>query len=503
MDTIAHELFHSFQFAFDAHEEKWWTEASATWSEYFIEKTWYGLMESYNPQAFDPAPHSLKTLTLEGGQHEYAIYLFPLYLSKKYGDKIIADIWQYCTQAGALDAVDTALLSESGGQGGGSPLDECFKKFVLMNYDQNLEKLEHYPERVDTMALHNVEELDMPEKMPYAKAIELLPLSARYWRFTNKIRDPKALPHVLFDLRKFKENKKLTVQAVILTQTFEEKIEDWTGLDEKSICINNEDENFSAIGLVLGNADRQSTLSPELKVYVNDMECDDCYAKITRRDYTENHSWGPTHRGTVILENEATIYVSLEAGIFSATPGQYAQVLNMPYGSTTYQGKSLKVLDFKARDFRESIYGNSVERKEKKGDHAEIVMPSLPTLKIKGPDGKPLQFKPYPVLMVYFEAQTGKVKYVLVPEVEIKFLWDGKEPASYKVRSLTQGESSQSVQVQGIGSVKKIYQVKSGDGVENFNGDGEYTWERKSSGLSEYKKQTYRWQIHRKKSGKK
>ena len=175
MDTIAHELFHSFQYAFDSHEDKWWKEASATWSEYFIEKTWYGLMENYNPEAFDPDPNSLKTLTFEGGQHEYAIYLFPLYLSKKYGNKIIADIWQYCTQAGALDAIDTALLGESGGQEEGSPLDKCFKKFVLMNYGQDLEQVEHYPERVDTMPLHSVEELNMPEKMPYAKIIDLCP----------------------------------------------------------------------------------------------------------------------------------------------------------------------------------------------------------------------------------------------------------------------------------------------------------------------------------------
>jgi len=130
-------------------------------------------------------------------------------------------------------------------------------------------------------------------------------------------------------------------------------------------------------------------------------------------------------------------------------------------------------------------------------------MPSIPTLNIKGPNKQPLQFKPYPVLIVYFEAQTGKVKYALVPELEIKFLWDGKEPGSFNVRSLTQGESSEQIKLQGIGSVNKIYQVKSGDGVENFNGDGEYTWERKSSGISEYTKQTYRWQIHRKKSGKK
>jgi hypothetical protein len=511
MDTIAHELFHSFQFAFDSHEDKWWKEASATWSEYFIEKTWYGLMESYNPQAFDSEPHLLKTLTLEGGQHEYAIYLFPLYLSMKYGNKIIADIWQYCTQAGALDAVDTALLSEGGGLAGGSPLDECFKKFALMNWDQfeDYQGKETYPVQIDTLMLHGAEEkVFMPEKKnPYIKEIELPPLSARYWRFYKKYEHPEdqnALTHFLFDLRKFKENKKLTVQALIFfIKDNKFKLEDWTSREERSFCVNRKDEDFSEIILVFGNADREKTLTPELDVYVNDMECDDCYAKITRRDYTENHSWGGNNHLTQIFEKEATIYVSFEPGIFSATPGQYAQVLNMPYGSTTYQGKSIKVLDFKARDFMERISSSGVERKEKKGDHAEIVMPSLPTLKISGPDNQPLQFKPYPILMVYFEAQTGKVKYALVPEVEIKFLWDGKEPASFNVRSLGQGESSQSVQVQGIGSVKKIYQVKSGDGVENFNGDGEYTWEQKSSGLSEYTKQTYRWQIYRKKSATK
>ena len=136
-------------------------------------------------------------------------------------------------------------------------------------------------------------------------------------------------------------------------------------MDEKSICINNEDENFSAIGLVLGNADRQSSLSPELRVYVNDMECDDCYAKITRRDYSEYHNVGKNDQLTQIWEKEATVYVSFEPGFFSETPGQYAQVLNMPYGSTIYQGKSHKVLDFKARDFTERISSNGVQRKER------------------------------------------------------------------------------------------------------------------------------------------
>jgi hypothetical protein len=44
--------------------------------------------------AFDRKKFLLKTITLEEDSHEYGIYIFPYYLSTKYNDKKIGDIWK-------------------------------------------------------------------------------------------------------------------------------------------------------------------------------------------------------------------------------------------------------------------------------------------------------------------------------------------------------------------------------------------------------------------------
>jgi hypothetical protein len=77
--------------------------------------------------AFDRKKFLLKTITLEEDSHEYGIYIFPYYLSTKYNDKKIGDIWKVCGgDLQALDAVEEVLEGN---------FRDVFKEFALLNYD--------------------------------------------------------------------------------------------------------------------------------------------------------------------------------------------------------------------------------------------------------------------------------------------------------------------------------------------------------------------------------
>lgn len=111
--TLVHELFHVFQYTYDVKEfgvitnYKWLSEATATWAQHH-----------YSPagdsgKEHRAAPHFLDRPELPlyevNAGHEYGAYLFFLYLTQKYGDQIIRNIWNATLSAGALDAVNNVI----------------------------------------------------------------------------------------------------------------------------------------------------------------------------------------------------------------------------------------------------------------------------------------------------------------------------------------------------------------------------------------------------------
>jgi Family of unknown function (DUF6055) len=91
--TAAHEFFHAVQYSYDAEDDRWLMEATATWME---ERLADGANDNrqYLPygQVKDPAA----PLDSYGGGalNQYGNWAFFEYLSKKYGTKIVRQIWE-------------------------------------------------------------------------------------------------------------------------------------------------------------------------------------------------------------------------------------------------------------------------------------------------------------------------------------------------------------------------------------------------------------------------
>jgi hypothetical protein len=144
--TVAHEFFHSIQFGIDFSEEeltvigsttferRYWMEMSAVWME---EETYTSINDyyAYLPAFFDFPMASLQRFRALGDNHPYGAVVYPLYLSQKFGAKIIQDIWLKCGQLGAgpdfLAAANVVIDSASNHTMNWA---KAYREFALWNY---------------------------------------------------------------------------------------------------------------------------------------------------------------------------------------------------------------------------------------------------------------------------------------------------------------------------------------------------------------------------------
>jgi hypothetical protein len=119
--TLAHEMFHSSQFAMDITEHLTWMEMSAVWME---EEVYDNINDYYlfDYLFFDNPRVSLQFMdTLNAGNplnfHMYESVFFPIYLSEKYGRDVIKAVWQHAEALGVgpdyLEAVSEVVDSAS------------------------------------------------------------------------------------------------------------------------------------------------------------------------------------------------------------------------------------------------------------------------------------------------------------------------------------------------------------------------------------------------------
>jgi len=145
--TVAHEYFHSCQFAYDSGENSWWMEMTATWAE---DEVFDLVNDNYNYLTgwFNDPQTSLLNNTPYGG------FVWPRYISEVFGDATIEAIWDECITLQALNALDNVLA------GNGSSRDESFANFAAWNWitgsrddGTHYEEGQSYPQ-VPTMRTH-------------------------------------------------------------------------------------------------------------------------------------------------------------------------------------------------------------------------------------------------------------------------------------------------------------------------------------------------------------
>jgi len=465
--TLAHELFHAFQFAFDQDEDDWWMEGTAVWAENY-ENREHNLEQDYIPDAYLASLNRLDTMTNDDGLHPYGIYLFPYHLSSEYGDKIIADVWTKCISQSSLDAVESAL--------GGVLLDDCFKEFALRNSDVGKHK-GYYTDSGGALKLfahHKEKKQDIaPQELPVL-AIDMTvpPLSAVYYRLKNKCK-PEVTPHLLFDLEDFARNERLTIQAIIDPDGKAED-QDWSDLKEKDFCINSPDENFENITLVVASSGRESTFFPTLTIFMDAEGCDEAYAIISRRDYAIHKDSYSTQE----WEKEAKVYVTFDRAIKSPMMGPSGAML-----LTMYPIKSVRFLYGSALE--KMVSGNSTETRQ--DDAMQALKPVLPEVQMGNQMLNPV------FLMLVSDPKTGKVEYVYLPPIPVKISWDDGKEDEFSVRGVSSSEGSADKPM----LISSDYLVKFGDGASRLGGNGVEEHTQQGTSSYEYSKKTFDWEIVR------
>ena len=124
--TIAHEFFHAIQFRYSSDFTlRWWMEQSAVWME---ERVWSDVNDylAYLYYFFGQNTTSLDNNDLFNN-YMYGAALWPMYLSKRFDDGIIKDLWEYLATTGTLSISTFEDVIPVG-------LPDAFNEFAVWNY---------------------------------------------------------------------------------------------------------------------------------------------------------------------------------------------------------------------------------------------------------------------------------------------------------------------------------------------------------------------------------
>ncbi len=270
--TLAHEMFHAFQYSYtwSLANSRWWAEATAVWAEDFIYKGFNS--EQRTLKHFLPYPN--KTLyDNHPNPFKYGAYIFPYFLSQNSGAQTIKNIWEDCNYSGCLDAIDSNITDGFKGQ---------WKEFTLWNY--NINPVRYYEDENGFSTISSSKNIgdiflagDDTIPIPAIK-----PLSAQVIRLTNLI-DLNTYKQLIFkDLKDFTNlSDKASIKAVIYLKDRTNKVEDWTDLEERVFCLacddNNDEcvpEELDYVVLIFSNADITNDLaSSEIKTEGKEEAC--------------------------------------------------------------------------------------------------------------------------------------------------------------------------------------------------------------------------------------
>ena len=144
--TVAHELFHSVQFGYDAFEKAWLKEATATWIEDEVYDTIndnYQYLESWFQRpwmALDATPSEA------GYNHWYGSWIFFRYLSEHHGGpSIVRRIWDYSVLFDSRQGDFSFGAIEEAISDFGSSFADVFVKFHVTNLLKTVQPY-HYEE---------------------------------------------------------------------------------------------------------------------------------------------------------------------------------------------------------------------------------------------------------------------------------------------------------------------------------------------------------------------
>jgi hypothetical protein len=288
--TLAHELFHSFQFAFPsaecAREPGFLKEGTATWAGDYV----------YRRDHRDPAvPEHTKAYKLlsvpegpfaQSGYHAWAFYR---YLSEKAPGRasLIRTIFERAATSKAIDAVDAAI------PGGFRERYREFTRFAW-NHEPLTDDFASWDEfrtepvgtklvQVKIGADGNQTRTPLPERGSYA------PLSRAYFR----VKVDKAVRWLRFD-NPYAGNPAFGVQALVsVNGKFKSAFEELSDEKERTWCRDKADENVDQLIVMISQRRPGTTDSPPLA------------PTVTARAKCKDPGYGGTFSGRADYKPEA------------------------------------------------------------------------------------------------------------------------------------------------------------------------------------------------------
>ncbi|MDI6817248.1 MAG: DUF6055 domain-containing protein [Actinomycetota bacterium] len=266
--TTVHELFHSFQRAFECsitRNNLWWIEGTATWSEDFIypkENTEQGYVAN-----FIPKPES--SLNKSGDNFEYGAYVFPFYLSKTYDRGIITKIFEGC--AGNGNPLDSADRIIDGG------FKKNWKEFTLWNYNRkpilyykNADQSKTFPNNSSESGANTENNFIAGLGESSYTVKELAPLTSQVLTFSivDDQGDGEVRRVSFKSLKNFTgKTDKAAIKAIVYPKSGEPYFEDWTDKESRSFCLDKRNEDFEKVVLIFSNADIKNKIgAADIKV---------------------------------------------------------------------------------------------------------------------------------------------------------------------------------------------------------------------------------------------
>jgi hypothetical protein len=266
--TAAHELFHAFQFSFKnaaLGDRDWWAEASATWASDLVYPALNYEQEYLKGYWSMAGGKDEGPLDNTAGMAEYGAYLWPFYLVQKSGDAsgtAVGRLWQ---------ASETVVPIQAMGQLPG--WSDGFKEFALWNWNKDSVAVKY----VDGSAQIPAAKLsqDTTCMLGSGKTNCLLKLGKDTMQFlqpSTTVQYYEGVPDqavqlLKFDLTGLQGTPGLGVQAILsIGGDAGTKVEDWTGLPERTFCVKSED--LRKIVLVVSNSNVASDQAIDGKIKV-------------------------------------------------------------------------------------------------------------------------------------------------------------------------------------------------------------------------------------------
>lgn len=267
--TLAHEIAHAFQFAYDLEtclqrtEHRWWAEATGQWVMHHVYPDRNGEHHA--------APHLLghpeESLDLFNDEHEYGAYLYALFLERKLGAGVITQSWENSAAQDAVAAIESATKAHGG-------FEKLWPEFVLENW--NREGVDGYKWDSLTHAAKAATDSTAFSSVDGYKVLETnLPrLSAKYHRFTfpssarsaaffnglnfRLTREQQTWNNIDFGLQyrvtDAPPNKGASLQVLVKRRGSWIKAASWLNEKWKAFCLQESEDSMQEIVFIIANS---------------------------------------------------------------------------------------------------------------------------------------------------------------------------------------------------------------------------------------------------------